>query len=323
MIILTNPASARTRECGSTVVVLPDLQNYTGRRGRYLHVLEDTMAWIIRERKRLGIELVVQVGDLTDSNKTDEWKRARRAFSVLDGVLPYVVTVGNHDLGFGTAGSSRSTFLNKHFHLADNPLNKQCLVEAWREGCLENTASVVTLGRKDWLILALEFGPREGVLRWANKVLRDYPDHPTLIVTHEYIDQLSLLRTGRVQHSRPETYNSPYAYGLASDYGGVNCGEEIWMKLVAAHPQVRAVVCGHHRPFKRNWFSGRCRPVAGLASAHRIDYRPDGSRVDQLMFNAQWAERGGDGWVMLLHASTDGASVKSRKFMTPRVHAEW
>jgi hypothetical protein len=281
------------------------------------------MSWIVAERDRQGIGLVVQVGDLTDSNKHSEWKRVRQAFRALDGVVPYVVTVGNHDLGHWAPGATRRTEINRYFHIEDNPLNESVFVGSWLKGCLENSASRVMLGNSEWLVIALEFGPREGALNWANRVLAAHSDLPALLVTHEYVDHLSLLQTGQVQHSRPETYNSPYAYSLAGEPGGVNCGEEIWHKLVKQHPQLRAVVCGHHRPFKRNWFTGKCRPTRGLAQAHRVDYRADGSRVDQIMFNAQWAERGGNGWLMMLHPSADGRSVKHRKFMAQRALAEW
>jgi len=311
------------RVAGNTIAVLPDLQNYTGHQGRHFPVLLETVDWILAERERLGIELVVQVGDLTDRNSPSEWRRARKAFSRFDGVLPYIVTVGNHDLGLSQVGGNRFTFLNQHFRSHDNLLNQRLLVETCHPGQLENSASLVRLGRRDWLILALEFGPREPVVAWADRVLQRHAKHPTLIVTHEYIDQLSKLQHGRVMRSQPESRNSPYVYGLAGAAGGVNCGEELWSKLVAPHSQVAGVVNGHYQPFKRNWISGRISPTRGVVSSHRSDFRADGSRVDQWMFNAQWAPRGGDGWLMLLQTTADGRRLKARRMMAPTAKMEW
>lgn len=287
-----------------TVVVLPDLQNYTGKGGKHFWVLMESMRWIVAERERLGIDLVIQVGDLTDRDQPDEWERAREAFSVIDGKLPYVLTVGNHDLGGGWVGLSRETCLNDYFKVGQNPQNADSIISAWQKGRMENTASIIPINGVQWLILALEFGPREGAVEWADQILIEHSGLPTLLVTHEYIDQLSFFETGRVQHTRPETHNSPYAYPLSDDEGGVNCGEELWAKLVSKHSQIRGVLNGHYRPYELNK-AGKIIGVDGLSSATRRDVREDGSVVEQIMFNAQWDEKGGNGWMLLLQPFTE------------------
>ncbi len=128
----TGNSGTRTK----TVVVLPDLQNYTGRGGQHFDVLMEMMEWIIAERHNFGIELVIQVGDLTNRDHPDEWRRAREAFRPLNCVLPYVLTVGNHDLGGGVIGASRETRLNEYFFLRQNPLNERALVARGREKSL-------------------------------------------------------------------------------------------------------------------------------------------------------------------------------------------
>ena len=83
----------------SAFIVIPDIQFYTGDPANY-HVLEGMMDWILKNKTRLGIHAVLQLGDLTNTNTAPEWALARRAFAKLDGLLPYFVTLGNHDLGF-------------------------------------------------------------------------------------------------------------------------------------------------------------------------------------------------------------------------------
>lgn len=294
------------------VVVLPDLQNYTGLGGRHFGVLRETIDWVLAERERLGIRLVLQVGDLTDRNRPAEWRLAREALGAFEGRLPCIATVGNHDLGETSVGDSRFTRFNDYF--APTRGDGAALVSLAAPGEFQNRASTVHLAGEDWLVLALEFGPRQRVVEWAAGVLDAHRDLPTLLVTHEFVDQLSRVETGEVLRSRPGTYNCPHNYRLALEEGGVHGGEELWQALVRDRPQVRLVVNGHYRPFQRDPESGLIEPIDGLAEARRVDRRPDGSTCEQLMFNAQWAPRGGDGWMLLLEIAPGGRITGRYRF---------
>jgi len=80
-------------------VLIPDIQFYTGAVQNF-KVLEGMMDWILEHQSAYKIDAVMQLGDLTNTNESSEWALARRAFSKLDGHLPYFLNVGNHDLGF-------------------------------------------------------------------------------------------------------------------------------------------------------------------------------------------------------------------------------
>ncbi len=294
---------------GWTLAVLPDLQNYT-REQHHFPLLLETMEWLRGEGRELGVAAAIQVGDLTNDNLPEEWKRAREAFSLLDDCLPYVVTVGNHDLGRSSVGSCRFTRLNQYFRPEDNELNRGALVGAYRSGELQNTVHRLRLGDRDWHILSLEFGPRDGVVGWADAWLSKNEGFPTILLTHEYIDHLSLVRTGEARHTTPETHNSPYLYGVALEDGGVNCGEELWRALVEPHSQIRLVVNGHYRPFETTEW-GDIIPSDGVASAVRVDVRADETVVHQHLVNAQWAPRGGDGWIKLFRFSPEGELIRN------------
>lgn len=296
-------------EPGWSVAVLPDLQNYTDNAGDFA-VLEETVQWLAGESDPQGVRLVIQVGDLTNNNRGDQWRRARRAFSKLDGKLPYVLAVGNHDLGRHEIGGCRFTRINKFFKVEQNPLNHTCLIECFEKGRLENTLSRFRLGGGNWLVLSLEFGPRESVMEWASDVLLRYPSDPVILVTHEYIDHRSMVQTGEPRHTTPETHNSPYTYGVAIEQGSVHCGEEIWEKLVKSRSQIRLVLNGHYRPWGKD-ANDRVVPADGVASADRRDRRDDGSEVHQHLINAQWAPRGGDGWLKLFRFNDRGDLLRS------------
>ena len=90
--------------------------------------------------------------------------------------------------------------------------------------------------------MSLEFGPRDAVLEWANRVLQANPSANAIILTHAY-----LYADGtRFDHlTRTDQAFSPHTYGIEALPGGVNDGEEIWQKPIVNNPNVRIVLCGH------------------------------------------------------------------------------
>ena len=51
-----------------------------------------------------------------------------------------------------------------------------------------------------------------------------------------------------------------------------------------------------------------------LTSAYRSDPNGEGQVTHQMLFNAQWAPRGGMGWLRLLEFQPDGRTVQVRTF---------
>src|SRR5690606_35493999 len=107
----------------------------------------------------------LHVGDIVDANNETQWERAKESMKVLDGKVPYVLAVGNHDLGKNS--SDRSTMLNDYFEISDNRLNKRIFGGAFEEDHLENAWYQFRYGGRDFIILSLAFGPRKEVVAWA------------------------------------------------------------------------------------------------------------------------------------------------------------
>ena len=95
-------------------------------------------------------------------------------------------------------------------------------------------------GKINWLVITLEFGPRNSILNWANGIIEKYPEHSVIINTHSYMYSDST-RQGPGDNWRPQDY------GVGKDQGdsAVNDGEQIWEKLVRIHPNIRFVFSGH------------------------------------------------------------------------------
>jgi hypothetical protein len=306
--LILDATSARTP--GSwTLAVLPDTQFYS-EDPDLSEIWSCMMDWLVAERSRRNIRMVLHVGDLVNANVPDQWEAAANCMRRLRGELPVMVTTGNHDLGREGVGSDRHTYLNdaiSHRDLAP-------MTGAYREGRAQNSFTCFEANGEQFLVLSLEFGPRDSRVEWAGSVLADFPEHRVLVLTHEHIDQESSLnRTdGFSCHSLPEGENSPYRYNLRHCPGGVNCGTEMWQKLYRHYPNIEFVFNGHYKAVKEDE-SGNRERLDDITTGYRCDETLDGGSIHQLLFNAQWAPNGGDGWLRLLefHPNRMTVSVKT------------
>ena len=77
--------------------------------------------WLVDNKDAKNIQYVMGVGDITQSwhtgyaQITPEWKHAAGAVAILDGVIPYSLVRGNHDLSSAAKG-----FFNGVFGIGDN-----------------------------------------------------------------------------------------------------------------------------------------------------------------------------------------------------------
>jgi 3',5'-cyclic AMP phosphodiesterase CpdA len=269
-----------------SIVVLPDTQIYAW---KYPEIFHAQTRWIAENVQELNIRFVLHVGDVVEHNKAKEWRIAREAFSLLDGKVPYAIALGNHDMGRRGSARSRKSQFSKYF-----PVD---LFRGWESfggvydrepDQTDNSYHAFAAGGRKWLVVALEFGPRDDVLRWANNVVSQHPDHTVIVITHTYLDN-----DGR-RYSRElekQTY-PPYKYPLAKGKGSLNDGEEIWQKLVSAHGNMKLVVSGHV-----------C-VAAYLSSTGKA-----GNVVHQMLVNYQNQKRGGTGWLRLLKFSENAERV--------------
>ncbi len=258
LLYLPGPAAGQD---AFSVVVLPDTQFYSE---KYPETYLVQTRWIRDHAKAENIRFVVHLGDIVQHNNDSEaeWQAADRAQRVLDGVVPYSMLPGNHDLGCQNKQLTRNTVLyNKYFppgrfekypwyggHFGDTNDNNFCLFQA--------------AGMR-FIVLSLEYVPRDEVLDWANRVVADHPHHRVIVATHCYM---------RVE-------------GRDADCGGLpgNCGNAIWNKLIRRHENIFLVVSGH---------------ILGVG---RQTSRNDAGRpVYETLVDYQGLPHGGDGWLRIM-----------------------
>jgi hypothetical protein len=265
-----------------TLIAVPDSQAVVT---TYPEILYAQAAWIAAQARDLDIEFVVHEGDITNDSTDKQWDTADHAFRLLDHKVPYALAMGNHDYpGSGSVDSRDASKFNEIFppsRIREQP----GLLATFEPDTVVNAAYSFQAGGRPWVIVTLEFGPRDAVLSWAGDVLDGMPGVSAIIVTHAY-----LFTDGtRFDHvDGVDQYSNPHDFDTGQ-LDGPNDGEEMWRKLIEPRPAIRFVLCGHMHG------------AARLASR-----RPDGSVVHQLLADYQTEELGGAGYLRILSMTRDG-----------------
>ena len=182
--------------------------------------------YVLANRERDNTKLAIVLGDLTERSKPEEWERAQAAVTRWqDADLPFTVIRGNpyHD---------REPLFNEYMgqlirSQSDGWFDNESMCNTYRE---------LTVGDTKYLLLALDFGPDDDVLAWANGVCEQFPEHRVIVVTHGYLDN------GGVLLKRGEDYVPD---GGMAYHGAKNGGIEMWEKCFSQHKNIRMILCGH------------------------------------------------------------------------------
>ncbi|MBQ8254522.1 MAG: metallophosphoesterase, partial [Clostridia bacterium] len=271
-----------------SLLILGDTQYVNHRYPENFHKIYD---WILANKDAHKVQYMLGLGDITDKSTASEWERAKEQFARLDGKLPYSLVIGNHD--------TTDTF-NAAFDVA--PYNTT-FDGKYGDG-VANTYRYVTIGRVDYLVMTLEFGPTDDVLDWANEVVADHPHHNVIVTTHGYMnsDGTTLDTNDKWAASgyNPET-GGWVGYGNAPQF---NDGDEIWEKFIRKHANISFVISGH---IESN-------------SVLVIDAVGDnGNVVKQMLVDPQGIDArhpGGTGMITILYFNEDGSQVDVRTYST-------
>lgn len=264
-----------------TIVVFPDTQNMSQ---SYPTVFTRMTHWVTSQAAERNIAAVLHVGDITNHDTPAQWTNAYRAMSLLHGVVPYVLTLGNHDMTNGKGGSvaERGLSLINNYFKVEEAERYSNLAGTMTPGRLENHYHLFSIGDDDYVVIALEFGPPDEAVDWANEIAAQYPDHRMILLTHSYTSNAGGLS------------RSPQNYDLGSNPDTtVNTAHEMWEKLVRRNANSFMVVSGH------TW------PEAPVIP-YRVPRAADGHPVFELLFDWQAEPNGGNGWIGLLTFHPDG-----------------
>ena len=285
-----------------TLIVLPDTQGYADTRHKETQKhwpgIGDQRAcffkqteWIKKNKEKMNIAMAVHVGDITQTEHDEEWQIADAAFKTIDDHVPYILCSGNHDMGYSPKDRKTSHSRTSHFgsyfpptRFTKNPLydshfGKKESRHFRKEGEIENYFLFLEAGGIKFLILTLEFKPRDETLAWANTVVAGHSDCRTIVVTHSYLTSKQWQRS-------------------VSDHYPVkgNSGESIWEKFVSRHKNIFLVLSGHalenrltsrgkhgnvvHQVQADYWYFDLPRIKAGSGFLRIMTFRPDKNTIE-------------------------------------------
>jgi hypothetical protein len=179
-----------------TIAVIPDTQAYRGRNTksdptsdedvRNL-IFQTTTDWIVKHREQQNIVFVRHVGDIVDKNVPEQWAVARQCMDRIHGIIPYGITVGNHDM----VSSGDSSLFQTYFPAsrfkdfgwyggAFQPDRSEPAVS----GNNANSFQRIQAEDLDFLLLHLECNAPDDVLAWANETIAVHPSHRVIVTTH-------------------------------------------------------------------------------------------------------------------------------------------
>lgn len=275
-----------------TLAVLPDTQIYAE---AYPQHYDAQTRWLVDHAASHNIRFVLHEGDVTNANVVEHWRNAKASMSLLDGMLPYAVAPGNHDYGPGGNAADRQSLFNDpaYFGPGSPYASQPSLGGQFEAGKTDNTWHTFDGGGQRWLVIALEFAPRDEAVAWAGQVVAEHADLPAILVTHAYLYSDDTIYDWAAKG--PEQSWNPHAYGVAKQPGEtVNDGQQLWDKLVSKHKNFRLVFNGH---------------VLNDGTGYRSTRGVAGNPVHQMLANYQFKKEGGEGDLRLLEFQPDGDIV--------------
>lgn len=290
-------------EADFEIDVLPDLQYQTLVGYTPPAYANYTFDWIVANKTSANIKAVLQVGDLTDDGNTAQFSKVDSNYDKFDAAsIPYLVVPGNHDYDGGSPNNSRLTTVYDTW-MGPSRYTGLTYYGGNYLGSNANYYIKLDVGSKKYLVIGLEFQPRDAVLTWAQSVLDSNKNRETIVVTHGHITQYG----EKAQDSSLFTN-----YGLTG-----NNGVELWNNFIRKNKQIIMSLNGHYvdpccggnatvfnnnlGPFMHNrvtqtgdsgnvvhqiGYNHQSDSLGGAGQIMRFKFKPSQSRIDVSFFNA-------------------------------------
>lgn len=215
--------SDRSDGSSVTLAVMPDTQYLIDEGGSDPEPVREGLRWVAEHRQKRGIALLAHLGDVTEHGTEREMGTADHVFHGIGRRMPYSVLSGNHDVSgddqrgdtpyLRTFGPHRFAGMDTYGGSSPDGYNSYHLFEG---------------GGRSWLLLAMDWRVSDRGVRWAQGVLDEHAELPTILTTHD------LVRTD--------------GDGLAhlSEHG-----QGLWEGLIRGNDQIFLALGGHYWPCGR------------------------------------------------------------------------
>ncbi len=296
-----------------SIVILPDTQSYLSgsKHGKDTIYYKQT-DWIVKHKDTElipNLKMVVHMGDITDDNTDGQWEDALLAQNVLKNAgIPFTVVTGNHDyrepgkLG----GRSKSKFKNyfPESYLKTLPGYGGIYSDV-------NTYFNFNAGGQNYLVLNLEFAPRQQTLVWANDLLQkaENLNKKVIVVTHGNV---------KTKNDSPKTIEYVEGPGIKYVPNGAS-GQELWDNFTSLHSNIIMVLSGHAGGSYYRKDQGHLgNTVYQILTDYQFELRPVNESDKGRCGYIRKGEFGGNGWLRILtfNPTTNNIEVKTRTVLS-------
>lgn len=293
--IIPNTAIAQT----FTLPVFPDTQNEIYKVPRMFF---SQIEWVKNNADSLNIPFVIGVGDIVDFDASNQWEIASKGFAILDkNNINYALALGNHDghvivLKDGklriAAGDLNSNLRNtKSFNSYFPVYRFKAQRGRWQKGKSDNAYYTFLAGGLDWLVVTLEFDPRQGPVDWANKVITNHPHYNVIIVTHRFLNSKR-----KIPNSNKVVTHKENGITYHKTYGNLT-PQQIYEKLVKKHPNILMVLSGHY-----------------TVATWRMDTGRHGNKIYEITQDYQGHKDHGGGYLRLIKINVNTNTISGKMY---------
>ena len=208
-----------------TMAILPDTQKYA----RYSPERFDAQTeWIANNYAEENIVFTVHLGDVVDiAEDANEWAAARNSMSYLEGDnnTPYSILAGNHDILNSSTSDTDRVAANEPY-LSHFGASHMAAISDTFQGTDDtgfNSYHTFTADGREYLLLAIDWRASAQSLAWVQTVLDANPDTPTILTTHQLLNEDS------------------DGDAFFTDYGAY-----LWDQIIADNDQIFMTFNGHH-----------------------------------------------------------------------------
>lgn len=212
--------------------------------GKLAYGIVDTAAYLARAVEALNAldplpDIALVTGDLVDLGRPVEYARLRALLAPLR--MPYFLLAGNHD-----ERAALKAGFSDHAYLGASDGFVHYTLEDWP--CRIIALDTVVPGKGGGTLC-------DARISWVAARLREQPMRPTVIAMH----------------------HPPFRTGIAHmDEQGLDNAAAL-RDVVALHPNVERLICGHlHRPIQARFAGTIASTAPSVAHQVALDLRPDG-----------------------------------------------
>lgn len=271
---------------GFTIVGIPDVHLDFLCKSNNLTTMSE---WIVARARKLNIRFVAQLGDAGDRRGTgtigEMLAACRRGFAPLTQAgIPVSVCMGNHDYDRPSAQRPNPSWtadpafgmpFYQDMRGFGGTFESETEDPGADPGGTANHYFTFHAAGVDMLMLSLEYGPREKVMKWADHLVRErFPDHSVVVFTHSY------LHTDGTVVGNDSPFNPKGCAGFSTEDGPeyTHDGKDMWDRYLRHWRNLRMVHSGH--------------AIAGPRQASLAQKGEHGNPVAALFYN--WQEWGYD-----------------------------